>query len=441
MMAVFPDDHLQAASSWDGKTPVEYEVIVDPDKPDAIYHVNETVTFTIQLKHNQQPATEGSIDWVLSKDGATPPLSKGTATLQDGKATVAGTLSEPGFLRLDATFKNGKDSFTGPAAAAIDPTDIKPSMPVPDDFDAFWADKKKALAAVPINPKMTPVDIPAVYQMAHPLEGFDLQCDCIGNPASGYYARPKDAAPKSCPALLYVEGAGIRSAEIGVAARMAGKGFLAIDLNAHGLPNGKPKEFYDALANGDLKDYKTHGRESRDTYYFLGMFLREIRAIDFLTSQPEWDGHTVIVQGVSQGGGQAIAATALDPRVTYMVAGFPALCDHTGMVAGRIAGWPKMVAVGTDGKPDPVSLETSRYFDGVNLASRIKAPVYMWIGFVDSITPPTCSYAAYNAITSQKEVVNGVAYGHGRDAPNFWPLFNGVVLSVADKAKASTGTP
>ncbi len=33
-----------------------------------------------------------------------------------------------------------------------------------------------------------------------------------------------------------------------------------------------------------------------------------IRAIDFLTAQPEWDGRTVIVYGSSQGGFQALAA-------------------------------------------------------------------------------------------------------------------------------------
>ena len=436
---------LRAASSWDGKAPVEYVLTVDTDRPDALYHKGETVTFNIALQHNQQPATEGTVDWVISKDGVVPPIAKGTATLVDGKASVTGTLDEPGFLRCDATFKQDKTSFTAPAAAAIDPTEIKPSMPVPDDFDAFWAEKKKALAAIPINAKMTPVPVPPVYATAGPLEAFDVQADCIGNPASGYYARPAGAKPKSCPALLYVEGAGIRSAEVGVAARMAGKGFLAIDLNAHGLPNGKPREFYDALMNGELKDYKTHGRESRDTYYFLGMFLREIRAIDFLTSQPEWDGHTLIVQGVSQGGGQAIAAAGLDPRVSFMACGFPALCDHTGMVAGRIAGWPKMVPLGADGKPDSAALETARYFDCVNLASRIKVPCYFWIGFVDSITPPTCSYAAYNAVTSKKEIVNGPAYGHGRDAPNFWPTFNQVVITEAAAeraaAKETTSSP
>ena len=34
-----------------------------------------------------------------------------------------------------------------------------------------------------------------------------------------------------------------------------------------------------------------------------------VRAIDFLTSQPDWDGKNVIVQGGSQGGANAIKVT------------------------------------------------------------------------------------------------------------------------------------
>jgi cephalosporin-C deacetylase-like acetyl esterase len=438
--------HAQAASSWDGKKPDEFVITVEPDKADAIYHQGEVVTFNIDMQDNKQPAADGTnVDWTLTKDGVQPPLQTGTATLQGGKATITGTMTEPGFLRCEVTYKKDKDTFVAPAAAAIDPDQIKPSMPVPDDFDAFWDAKKKALAAVPINAKLTPVDVPAVYQSNGPLEGFELQADCIGNPASGYYVRPAGAKPKSCPAILYVEGAGIRSAEVGVAARWANKGFLSIDLNAHGLPNGKPREFYDDLAKGDLKDYKKMGIESRDTYYFLGMYLRDLRAIDFLTSQPEWDGHTLIVQGVSQGGGQSFAVTGLDPRVSYMVAGLPALTDLTGAVAGRIAGWPRSIPAGADGKPDAAAVETSRYFDGVNMASRIKVPVYLYIGFVDNITPPTCSFAAANAITSKKQIVNGTDYGHLRDAPGFWPTFNQVVVDAAlaqgAQVKGATATP
>ena len=56
---------------------------------------------------------------------------------------------------------------------------------------------------------------------------------------------------------------------------------------------------------------------------------------DFLTSQPDWDGKNVIVQGGSQGGALAIVTAGLDKRVTACVANHPALSDMAGYKAGR----------------------------------------------------------------------------------------------------------
>src|SRR5262249_36550651 len=185
---------------------------------------------------------------------------------------------------------------------------------------------------------------------------FDVQVECVGKPVSGYFGRPKDAKPKSLPAILFVHGAGVRSASLGSThwSTLEG-GMLSFDINAHGIPNGKPEEFYKALSDGELKGYPSFGREDREQCYFKGMFLRLIRAIDFLTAQPEWDGKTLIVYGSSQGGFQAFAAAGLDARVTFICAGVPAGCDHTGTVVNRINGWPKIVPLDDQGNPDPLA--------------------------------------------------------------------------------------
>ena len=115
-------------------------------------------------------------------------------------------------------------------------------------------------------------------------------------------SKPKDAKLKSLPIVLLVHGAGVRSAQLNSAAYWCKNGVLAMDINAHGIPNGEPPEFYKELEQGSLKGYPAVGRESRETCYFLGMFLRELRAIDFLCAQPEWAGKNVVVYGASQGG-------------------------------------------------------------------------------------------------------------------------------------------
>jgi cephalosporin-C deacetylase-like acetyl esterase len=205
-----------------------------------------------------------------------------------------------------------------------------------------------------------------------------------------------------------------------------------MDMNAHGLPNGKPDEFYKDQGEGPLKDYRYTGRDSRDLCYFRGMFLRLVRAIDVLTAQPEWDGKTVVVFGGSQGGYQAIVAGGLDPRVTFFGAGVPAGCDHSGMKADRIAGWPKLVLLDAERKPDPKGLETARYFDAMNFAQRSKAAgAFFTVGFIDTTCPPTSVYAAYNGLQIPKAMFNDVLSGHANSAGASEAMRDAVLQHVA----------
>jgi cephalosporin-C deacetylase-like acetyl esterase len=374
------------------------------DRGDAIYRRGEIVTFRVALTDAGKPL-DGDIEWTLTKDGV-PPTKTGRATLKNGEATVTGSLEEPGFLQLRATVQQGEKKLTALAGAAIDPLAIAPSAPAPADFDTFWAEQKRKLAAVPMNVRLTVVKAPK-----DGVETFDLQADAIGAPVSGYFARPSGAKPKSLPAILTVHGAGVRSSDLNNPTNWAKEGVLALDINAHGLPNGKDKAFYDALAAGELKAYRTAGRESRETIYFLGMITRLVRAIDVLAAQPEWDGKTLVVYGSSQGGLQAIAAAGLDSRVTFFVAGVPAGCDHTGALAGRIAGWPKFIPTSEKQPPTGV-IEAVKYFDCVNFAARTKVPGFFTVGFIDVTCPPTSVYAAYNALPGKKEIFNDVTAGH-----------------------------
>ncbi|MFO0939242.1 MAG: acetylxylan esterase [Pirellulales bacterium] len=374
------------------------------DREDAIYAVGEKVTFKISASDEAGPISGQAVQVVLSTDGYKPQVPQ-TLELKEGTAEVNGRLDLPGFLSVKVTVKNA----IALAAAAVDPLKIMPSQSVPDDFDEFWDAQRKSLAAIPAKVAMNPIPSPLTE-----VQAFDVTVDCLGAPVSGYFGKPVGAQPKSLPAILFVHGAGVNSSNLGSLnwCKQAG-GMLAMDINAHGLPNGKPKEFYSDLANGELKDYRVRGRQSRDEIYFRGMFLRLIRAIDFLTSQPEWDGKRLIVYGSSQGGFQALAAAGLDSRVTFICAGVPAGCDHTGSQAGRISGWPKIVATDSAGQPDPQSLQASRYFDAVNFARRAKCVgAALTVGFIDTTCPPTSVYAAYNALNMTKSIHNDPLSGH-----------------------------
>jgi cephalosporin-C deacetylase len=379
------------------------------ERQDATYRQGEKVGFNLVVTDGGKPAA-GIVEWAILKDGLATD-QKGSAELVEGKAVATGSLNEPGFIQVRAVYRaNAKARIapvTGLAGAAIDPTKIPRSLPVPEDFDAFWAGMKQKLAAVPVAPKLISVKAPLPG-----VESFDLTAPAHGLQISGYMSKPVGAKPRSLPIILTVHGAGVSDSSLGGSAGWASKGFLAMDMNAHGLPNGKPRQYYADLYAGPMKGYRFEQRSDREKAYFTGMMLRLVRAIDVLTAQPEWDGKHVVVSGTSQGGYQAIAAAGLDARVTFFAAGVPAGCDHSGMLVGRIAGWPKIVPV-EEGKSDMAVIEAARYVDCMNFATRTKAAgAYFTVGFIDGTCPPTSVYAAYNQLTIPKEIYDDIPSGH-----------------------------
>ncbi len=389
----------------------DIHVGVKTDRENALYHVGETVTFHVSVSDGDTAVTTGELAYELSNDGAHR-IDAGTRAVDGKPVSISGALPIPGFLRCTVVYTDdaGKQ-HTAVAAGGFDPLEIPASMAPPEDFDAFWAEKKAAQAKLPMNPRLTPVP-PKVEGVS----AFDLQLDALGGaPVSGYYSRPANATAKSLPAVLWVHGAGVRSSA--QRDNIAAEGMLVLDINAHGIPNGKDKAYYDKLAQGELSDYRHRGREDRETYYFLGMYFRILRALDFLTAQPEWDGKVLITRGSSQGGGQSLVAAGLDPRVTALIANVPAMCDHTSVING----WPRLVPREEDGTPDPAVLQASRYFDAMNFATRTKAHALVAVGFIDNTCRPTSVYAAYNQLRGDKQMLNKPLMAHAI-SPEWYPM-------------------
>jgi cephalosporin-C deacetylase len=384
----------------------DYVLTVTADRPDAIYQQGDNVAFTMKLMHRGEPVEDAEVKWTLSKDGV-PPRRQGQAILKDGTFTVGGQLDEPGFLHCLAEYLvPGGERIMGRAGAAIAPLAIKPSSPPPDDFDVFWAAQKAELAAIPPEIRLIPVKSPSPD-----VECFEITANSVGASLSGYLARPLGAKAKSLPGIVLTHGAGVNSSRLGNAVNWAKSGLVALDFNVHGLPNGQPPEFYTQLRDGELKNYNVRGRESRETVYFRHVFLRLLRAIDAVAAQPEWDGQRMVICGRSQGGAQAIVAGGLDPRVTYVSAEVPALCDHTGILIGRVNGWPRFIPNET-AQPDPGVVQAVRYYDAVNFAARIRCESFLTVGFIDVVCPPTGIYAAYNQIPGKKGIWNHIDTGH-----------------------------
>ncbi len=392
---------------------------VRAERETALYQVGETVRFHVRAAPTDgvsAPALPTEAKWKLTSDGGAA-LARGRMDLVDGAGVVEGTLGEPGFLRCEievdapGLVKDGRP-VRHLAAVGVEPERIQPSRTAPEDFDAFWAAQKSALAEVPVNLKLTPA-----VSTARGILVFELRADCIdGVPVTGYVAWPEGATPGSLPAIAMFQGAGVRDASIPSVVSRAKRGMLAVTVGAHGLPNAMGEAFYAGKAKTELLNYWGAGRESRERSYFRGMFLRVLRTLDVVAELPVWDRETLVTYGSSQGAAQAIVAAALDKRVTLVVGGVTAMCEHGGLQDGRVVGWPKWVKRHPDGSPDPAMLEASGYYDMVHFASRATCEGRFTVGFIDTGCPPSAFYAMANQWGGPREVFHDVANGH-RNSP------------------------
>lgn len=413
----------------------EFSYRFTSNRPEAIYQIGENITFSAQLLEDGQPVSGRRVNYELVGDGG---LEKKGSFISSAEKPfeISCSLAYPGGVRLLCQLpgEDGKAlDVTNPATGAknaksvgigamVAPEQLRPAVPCPDDFDEFWNRQRRLLEAVPIRADRREIKLPSgLSGYADKVKAYDVKVDCAGSmPVSGRLAMPADAPPRSAPAYVSFHGAGVYSA--GIRADLAAMGAIAFDVNAHGIDNGLSSEAYRKLAAGELKGYMGRNADDPEKYYYRDMYLRVLRALDYVTSLPEWDGKTLIVNGGSQGGAQAITAMALDPRVTLGVANFPALTDHPGTLATppRQGGWPRLYRADKDGKPnDPKRFRTVQYYDGVNFAPRIHCEVYTATGFVDLSCPPTGTMVFYNELASEnKHLETYPQLGHHSKAGN-----------------------
>ena len=159
----------------------------------------------------------------------------------------------------------------------------------------------------------------------------------------------------------------------------------------------------------------TAGIAAPQTYYYRGVYLDCVRALDVLAARPEVDATRLAVTGVSQGGGLSLAVAGLDERVRLCIPEVPYLCDFPRAVAitpdgpyREIAGYLRLC----DSVEESAALKTLSYFDNVNLAGLVKASCLVSVGLWDTICPPSTVFAAYNHLAGPKEIKVYPYMGH-----------------------------
>jgi cephalosporin-C deacetylase len=286
------------------------------------------------------------------------------------------------------------------------------SVERPDDFDDFWNKIMMEVESIPLNPSVKHVP----GRSTKDVDVYEIHYDSLDNlRIAGWYCVPKETYIEGpYPGLLLVPGyvseptfpkswAKMGYASVGVAPR--GK----LRSNRHFNPG------YPGLLVNNIID--------RNTYSYRGFYIDACRAVDFLLSRDEVDHTRIGVHGSSQGGALTITTAALrNDVITCGAAGAPYLCGFMDSAALTHSYPYEEINEYLRQHPDhePLVRETVAYFDGVNFAPDVKAPMFVYIGLEDDVCPPETGYAVYNAMQCPKELHAYERCAH--DAGRYWVM-------------------
>ena len=401
--------------------------------PDGQYASGDTVIVSVNPVNEYPTPLEVAVfeNGVMTRKERIGIVSSPRVVFTDVRTGPVAVMLE---FRPEGTFPESTPMNLKPSEDAIrigyviNASAFEPGFQPPKDLKRYWGRQIRQLRAKKMTVRSKPVAI-----NDDGIECFDVEVSALDTvPVRGYVARPKNATEGSLPIIIQLHAAGVSGdwckAHVNAAVDMARGGALAFDFNAHGMLNDAGDDYYKTLENGPLKNYSYRPITSRNSYYFRNMILRAIRALDYITSDPLWDGKTIILLGESQGGAQAVALAGLDDRVTDVVINVPAMIGNGGYLLGRNDAWPWPMEYNGVETPTSSMLDVDTgilteknarrakkvapYFDGASLMKGSKARFLVEIGLVDTTCPPSEVFSGLNGVAGEVQVISSPYRNH-----------------------------
>ena len=180
----------------------------------------------------------------------------------------------------------------------------------------------------------------------------------------------------------------------------------------------------------------TRGILDRRDYYYRRLYVDAVRGVETAAAHDRVDPDRIGVAGFSQGGALSLAAAALAPRRASACARRTCRTCATSPTPSRSPPSRRTPSWSTSSRCTRSTsrrvLDTLRYVDNAVLAPRIRASTTVSVGLMDACCPPSTVYAAYNAITAPKRLLEYHYCDH--DLPG--PPHRGRARGVRDRARA-----
>jgi cephalosporin-C deacetylase len=288
--------------------------------------------------------------------------------------------------------------------------------PRPVDFDAYWESALKEMISTDPKVKL----IQSEFQ-AEGCECFDMYFTGVGGARIHCkLLRPQNVSTPH-PAILMFHGYTGNSGDWVDKLGYVAQGFTVAAMDCRGQGGS-------SIDSGDVSGNTLHGHIIRglddalhghpEKLMFRQVFLDTAQLARIVMEMPDVDPQRVGAMGGSQGGALTVACSALEPRVRKAAPVYPFLSDYKrvwSMDQGSFA-YQELREYfrffdPTHANEDRI-FEQLGYIDIQNLAPRVKADVLWGIGLLDVTCPPSSQFAAYNKITSKKNMVVYPDYDH-----------------------------
>lgn len=284
--------------------------------------------------------------------------------------------------------------------------------PRPADFDEFWDASIASLAEIDPCATFESYDYPCAIAEAYKLTFTSTK----GARIFAKFMKPKNVVGK-IPAVLVFHGLSGSSPEWNDAIKFVAQGYCVASMDTRGQGGysedvgGVPGTTYTTPFMRGF-DGKPEDLHCRDLFLDAAQLAKVVMSLDYV------DSARVAATGGSQGGALTLACASLVPELKLAAPVYPYLCDYKrvwdmDLDRGAYEGI-RYYLRSFDPRHEHIDefFEKLGYIDLQFLAPRIKAKIYMSVGLMDSTCPPSTQFAAYNKITSDKQMEIYPDFGH-----------------------------